>query len=120
MNLVHVRIQVARVTNEYAWLQCALRSHATPQERVDHVSVHPDYGGAVTAGFWISGASVVDSERVAHAITRRAIAGEPRLRDARVLESLATLVPQVLNQLVHEAEDHGRNVRMTNPATTET
>ncbi|MGW2083858.1 hypothetical protein [Streptomyces sp. NPDC001880] len=114
MNLVHVRIQLAGLLDQYDWLKRTFRSHAAPEEAVQHISIHPGDGGALTVGFWISAPSALASEQVAYAVTQRTLHAETALSQARVTSYSSTLVPAVFNQMLREPQEPGRNMLWTN------
>ncbi|MFG2429018.1 hypothetical protein [Streptomyces sp. NPDC048590] len=113
MNLVHVRLQLPDGTTQVEGLKQTLLRHVSAGETVEHISLHPGDEGEVTVGFWVGGASVTGSERIAHAVTLRALEAEPALTRARVTSCSSALVPAVFDEMTRPAQAPGRYMRWT-------
>ncbi|MFJ8882809.1 hypothetical protein ACIRJR_05285 [Streptomyces sp. NPDC102402] len=113
MNLVHVRLQLPDGPTQFGGLRQMLLRHATADEAVEHISLHPGEDGELTIGFWVGGASVVGSELIAYAITRRTLEAEPALTRARVTSCSSALVPAVFDEMARPEQSPGRYMRWT-------
>ncbi|MFE3514575.1 hypothetical protein [Streptomyces sp. NPDC059166] len=113
MNLVHVRLQLPDGTTQVPGLKQTLLRHVSAGETVEHISLHPGDDGELTIGFWVGGAGVVGSERIAYAITLRALEAEPGLARARVTSCSSALVPAVFDEMARPAPAPGRYMRWT-------
>lgn len=114
MHLVHVRVLLPeeRECPEPQDLRDLLRAHAAPEERVDHVSVHPGEEGLVTVGLFVTSDSLVSAEIVALAVAERVVAGEAALLGARIVSCSGALVPEFYDRFLIGAGDDGRIVRV--------
>ncbi|MFC8273659.1 hypothetical protein ACFUJR_14255 [Streptomyces sp. NPDC057271] len=111
MRLVHVRIRLPDTPDDLGSLKAAFLSHATPEDKVGHISIHPGEGGELTVGFFVSAAALSMAETVAYTVALRTLSGEPVLRHAYVTSYSAALVPAMLDRMLQEQGDGGRNRR---------
>ncbi|MEV7414422.1 hypothetical protein [Streptomyces sp. NPDC089919] len=112
MHLVHVRLVVPGECPEGPGLREIFRAHAVPEERLEHISVHPGEGGLVTLGFFVTADSLLAAESVALSVVERAVAGEPALREARLHGCGGALVAEFFDRLVIGPGRDGRTMRV--------
>lgn len=114
MHLVHVRVLMSQECEcpGPRNLRDLFRAHCAPEERVDHISIHPGEEGLVTVGFFVTADSMVSAEVVALAVATRVVAGEAALEGARIVGCSGALVPEFYDRLVIGAGHDGRNVRV--------
>ncbi|MGW0364799.1 hypothetical protein [Streptomyces sp. NPDC002990] len=111
MHLVHVRIRLPNTPDDLGSLKAAFLSHAAPEDKVGHISIHSGEGCELTAGFFISAAALSTAETVAYTVALRTLGGEPALQHAYVTSYSAALVPAMFDRMLQEQGDEGRNRR---------
>ncbi|HET6354900.1 hypothetical protein [Streptomyces sp.] len=114
MRLVHVRIRLPDTPDDLGPLKAAFLSHAVPEDKVGHISIHPGDGRELTAGFFVSATTLSAAETVAYTVVLRALGSEPALQHAYVISYSAALVPAMFDRMLQEPGDGGRNRRRPN------
>ncbi|MET8505491.1 hypothetical protein ABZV60_12635 [Streptomyces sp. NPDC004787] len=112
MRLVHVRIRLpGGPPADLGILKAAFLSHAAPEDKVGHISLHAGEESQLTVGFFVSAETLTAAETVAYTVALRALAGEAVLRNAYVTSYSAALVPALFDRMLQEPGDGGRNRR---------
>ncbi|AVZ71064.1 hypothetical protein SLUN_01155 [Streptomyces lunaelactis] len=111
MRLIHVRIQFPGGLGSPEWLRRAFLSHAGPEQKVDHISIHPGDEGELTVGFFVTAASLIEAEAISYTVAHRALSHEPALQHARITSYSAAMVPDLFDRMLDEAQTGGRNMR---------
>ncbi|MFE9250591.1 hypothetical protein [Streptomyces sp. NPDC007088] len=108
MRLVHVRIRLPGTPDAPESLRAAFLSHAAPEDKVGHISVHLGDRGELTVGFFVSAATVYAAETVAYTAALRALGSEPALEHGYITSYSAALVPALFDWMLQEPEEGGR------------
>lgn len=99
MHLIHVRLSTPDAQPLPEGTPMLLMAQATPEERLEHVSIHQIQLARPTLGFFLATAGVRQAERAALRITRCALCTEPFLGFS--IESCeAALVPSWYDRLL--------------------
>ncbi|MEU0125189.1 hypothetical protein ABZ114_26515 [Streptomyces albidoflavus] len=111
MYLVHVRVLLPPEAFGPEGVRDFFRSHALPDEGVEHVSVHGGADGVLTVGFFVQSDALLAAEGVALAVAERAVDREPGFRGARVVGGSGALVAEFYDGMLAAPGHDGRSMR---------
>lgn len=119
MHLIHVRLHTPRDFRVPDDLAAQFIAQATSAEGVEHVSVHPGGGQALTVGVYVTAESLLVAEQAALAVSRRSVARVPALRRSRITSCSAAIVGAYFDRLLQCPGGDGRTMRLPDEDTPE-
>lgn len=111
MYLVHVRVLVPPEPLDTEDVRDSFRSHASPDEGIEHVSVHGGGDGVLTVGFFVQADCLLAAEVMALTVAERTVVREPVLLRASVAGGSGALVAEFYDRMLDVAGRDGRTMR---------
>ncbi|MEU0598870.1 hypothetical protein ABZ484_11530 [Streptomyces sp. NPDC006393] len=93
MYLIHVRLEGPGSAAGRPDLATIVGSYAEKADGLEHITVHQRPPGDVTLGFFLLADDLATAEKTAAHLAGQAVSGHPELREFRILEAEAVLVP---------------------------
>ncbi|MFG2354906.1 hypothetical protein [Streptomyces sp. NPDC048521] len=93
MYLVHAHLELPPGEELPQSVRALVRSAITPDDRVEHVSVHPRSSSRLTLGFYLLAGALEEAEERAARVCHRLLREVPQLGRARLTGAEVPLVP---------------------------